>query len=128
MFTIILVVVLIAHALLAVFLLGFGCAKIVHLFRKKNVTKLSLTLIGLFMVIGALWSMRHSIDPYTCAFWCALLFTFSPPMSFMLYCFYTRGKERNAIGIISLALLSIIPLYVFSIGMSCLLALFSGKL
>src|SRR5579883_893495 len=100
MFTIILVIVLIAHALLAVFLLGFGCAKILHLFRKMKVTRLSLTLIGLFMFIGALWSVRHFMDPSLCSFLLACLFTFSPPISLMLYCFYTRGKKRKSIVLI----------------------------
>src|SRR5579885_3578238 len=129
MFTIILVIVLIAHALLGIFLLGFGCAKTLHLLRTKNVTRLSLTLIGLFMVIGGLWSVRQSIDPYFWNFVCAVLFTFSPPISLMLYFFSTRGKKRKSIVLISLGLLSIIPLCVLLFfGMSCLVLLVSGKL
>jgi len=96
---------------MAVLVLGFGCAKILDLFRKKNVTKLSLTLISAFMVIGVLWSMRSSIDSI-CPFLYALLIFSSPLIILAIYCRRTLGKKMNLAILIPLGFLSILPLMV----------------
>jgi|SRR5579885_108869 len=88
-----------------------SCAKILDLFRKKNVTKLSLTLISAFMVIGVLWSMRSSIDSI-CPFLYALLIFSSPLIILAIYCRRTLGKKMNLAILIPLGFLSILPLMV----------------